>query len=122
MFYVERDKIYITKGDYGKLSIDLVDGNDEPYTMQTGDRIVFTAKHIPDDINPCLIIRSITNSIVFDPEDTKHMTPGTYSADIQLDTPSGKKITFWPKLSGNRRIDATINFKNFIIMPEVTTE
>ena len=59
-----------------------------------------------------------SNDILFSHNDTKDMAPGFYSAEVQLMTDDGKRITVWPKLEGNARTSAA-NRKNFCLMTEV---
>lgn len=53
------------------------------------------------------------------PEDTREAEVGQYSADIQLTTADGEVHTVYPRLEGKARYRKR-NFKNFVIMPEVT--
>jgi len=50
---------------------------------------------------------------------TSAIEVGQYSADIQLYTADGRRITVWPTPSGRERYLETNN-KVFIVMPEVT--
>lgn len=122
MFYVEHDKVYITKGDYGKLNVDIVNDEDEPYDLQTGDVVTLTVRETPGSLSKILEINSVISSISFNHDDTKDIEPGQYSADIQVRTANGKRFTIWPTLRGDARHKNEKNIKNFIVMPEVTTE
>ena len=118
MFYVEEDRIYLTRGDDAALNVSLRDASGSTYSMQAGDVLTLTVRALPSADSPALIqIDSLpgVNRIVLRHADT---VAGEYSADIQL-TSGGQRMTVWPALEGrNRRSDA--NFKNFVIMPEVT--
>ena len=50
---------------------------------------------------------------------TESYVPVAESADIQLTTADGEVHTVYPRLEGKARYRER-NFKNFIIMPEVT--
>ena len=55
---------------------------------------------------------------MFKHEDTNELSPGYYSAEVQLMTEDGKRITVWPKLVGNNKTSNS-NRKNFCLMTEV---
>lgn len=119
-FYVEEDCISITRGDDAVLDVSIFDMSGNPYEMNEGDTITLTVKEAPaDKYDVIFSVTSDNNRIVFRHEDTADVQVGRYSADIQLMTADGKRNTIWPERQGNERY-STSNYKNFIIMPEVT--
>lgn len=120
MFYIEDNVIYITKGDYGSIMLDLYDGEGVPYVMQEGDEVELTVRAQPTSTSEVVLSSTSTGPLIeIQPEDTASAATGEYSADIQLSLADGKIFTFWPRLEGDARIKNR-NFKNFVIMPEVT--
>lgn len=118
MFYVEEDRIYLTRGDDAALNVALRDASGSSYSMQAGDQLVLTVRRTPSDEGVVFSVASGSTRLLISHEDTANAVTGEYSADIQL-TSGGQRMTVWPALEGrNRRSDA--NFKNFVIMPEVT--
>ena len=57
--------------------------------------------------------------IVLRHADTVALEVGRYSADCQLVTAEGRIHTVWPQPEGSGRYRER-NFKNFVLMPEVT--
>lgn len=120
MFYIEDDVMFLTKGDYGALALDLKDGEGEPYAMQEGDTVTLTIRAEPTSESPVIAqVSAVIPRLVLVPEDTEGVAVGEYSADIQITMADGKRFTFWPRLDGSARRRER-NYKNFVIMPEVT--
>ncbi len=90
MFEISGTKITITRGDYAVLEMaitrELADGTREPFVLESGDVLVFTAKRNLCEITPVALKLTSYGSAVFTirPEDTKEMEPGTYVYDIEL--------------------------------------
>lgn len=121
MLQIDNDCIYITRGDDAMFRIALM-LNGEEYTMVHGDELTLTVRSSPEESSPVLAeITSLTNVLTLTHEDTAHIPAGTYSADIQLMQSGGKRTTVWPTITGNNRTRVH-NFRNFNIMPEVTTK
>lgn len=122
MLIIEENKIYITKGDDAVIELDMtIDG--ALYEMQAGDVLTLTVREKPVDSEPVLLqAQGIPGSrqIALVHEDTEKLAAGQYSADIQLTTQDGRRITVWPMLEGANR-KSTSNNKTFNVMPEVTT-
>ena len=121
MLIIEENKIYLTKGDDGVLPVDVHSGDGE-YTMNEADVLTLTVRELPSADSPILMqVQSNpgSNRIIISAKDSADMTPGQYSADIQLTNGSNRKYTLWPLLDGIARYRVA-NFKNFILMPEVT--
>ena len=121
MLYVEDEKIYLTKGDDGVLPVNVETG-DGAYEMGGSDVLTISVRELPSLDSPLLLrIQSEpgSNRIVFTSADTADMQPGRYSADIQLNDGAGRVHTIWPRLDGSAQYTVK-NFKNFVLMPEVT--
>ena len=113
--------INLTVGDDAAFTVQLKTDEGEPYTMAQHEFLIFSVREKASLESPLLLeIASelASNEIVFTHDDTKDMAPGFYSAEVQLMTDDGKRITVWPKLQGNSRTSAT-NRKNFCLMTEV---
>lgn len=121
MFYVEDQAIYLTRGDSAEVSIDLTTEGGEAYDMGASDTLTLTVRKEPSATSTVIFAKSVTGSgvITIIPEDTQDAEIGQYSADIQLTTADGEVHTVYPRLEGKSRYRER-NFKNFIIMPEVT--
>lgn len=127
MLYLEeaRDgsiKINLTRGDDAVIEVPLQNIDEEEYVLGEDEYLIFDVRAVPREDSELLIhIVSIPGSsrIVFTHEDTVNLEPGQYSAEIQLMTSDGKRVTVWPKPTGKFKIKDTANRKNFILMPEV---
>lgn len=121
MLFIEYDVIYLTRGDDAGIDVSLTAGG-VPYQMQEGDVLTLTVRERPSPDSPVLIeVHSETPHISITHEDTANVASGAYSADVQLLTADGKRITVFPKPVGQHRTTA-LNWRNFVVMPEVTTE
>jgi len=90
--------------------------------MGEDEYLIFGVRLIPNESSELLVnIESAPGSdrIVISHEDTVLLDPGVYSAEIQLMTSDGKRITVYPKPSGKYRVNENVNRKNFVLMPEV---
>lgn len=127
MLYLEetRDgsiKINLTRGDDAVIEVPLQNIDEEEYVLGEDEYLIFDVRAVPREDSELLIhITSNpgSNRIVFTHEDTVNLEPGQYSAEIQMMTSDGKRITIWPKPTGKFKIKDTANRKNFILMPEV---
>jgi hypothetical protein len=130
MLYLEeaRDgsiKINLTRGDDAVIEVPLQNIDEEEYILGEDEYLIFDVRAVPREDSELLIhITSVPGSsrIVFTHEDTVNLEPGQYSAEIQMMTSDGKRITIWPKPTGKFKIKDTANRKNFILMPEVVYE
>lgn len=122
MLIIENDVVYITRGDDGTLKVAVTSDDGSSYTMQPGDTLTLTVREAPTR-DPPVIFTAIgaagSERIPIRHEDTAEVEPGRYSADVQLRTEAGRRHTVWPELPAADRYKAK-NFRNFIIMPEVT--
>lgn len=121
MFYVEDQAIYLTRGDSAEVSIDLTTESGETYDLGANDTLTLTVRKEPTATSTVVFAKSVAGSgvIPIAPEDTREAEVGQYSADIQLTTADGEVHTVYPRLEGKARYRER-NFKNFVIMPEVT--
>ena len=130
MLYISESKdgaevINLTRGDDAVIDVPMEDADGETYTMGETEYLIFAVRKIPNRNSELLVqIESNrgSNQIVFDHEDTKDKAVGEYSAEIQLMTVDGKRITIWPTPTGKYATNENINRKNFILMPEVIDE
>ena len=121
MIYIKNDVVNLTVGDDAVLTISLKTDEGEPYEMAAHEFLIFSVREKASLESPLLleiVSDLMSNDIVFTHDDTKDMEPGFYSAEVQLMTDDGKRITVWPLLEGNARTSAT-NRKNFCLMTEV---
>ena len=121
MFYIEEQAIYLTRGDSAEVSIDLTTEGGEKYELGAGDTLTLTVRKEPTATSAVIFAKYVTGAgaVTITPEDTQDAEVGQYSADIQLTTADGEVHTVYPQLEGKARYRER-NFKNFIIMPEVT--
>ena len=112
----------IPRGDYGEMEVQITDEQGNEYKMQEGDYLTFSVRELPTKDSKLLIqIHSITNTIVFNPADTADVEPGQYSADVEMNTADGKRFTIWCYIPEEKRDKGKVkNWKNFIVLPEVT--
>ena len=127
MLYISEAKdgsevINLTRGDDACLEVPMKNTAGTAYTMGETEYLIFGVRKLPNEKSELLInIESVpgSNRIVFSHADTKDLEVGAYSAEAQLMTSDGKRITVWPKPEGRFRTSETANRKNFVIMPEV---
>lgn len=113
--------INLTVGDDATLTVPLKTDDGEDYEMTQNEYLIFTVREKPSLDSTILIeIQSDpgSNDIDIAHDDTADMLPGFYSAEVQLMADDGKRITVWPKLTGNARTSSS-NRKNFCLMTEV---
>lgn len=123
MIYVSNNVINLTVGDDAVLTVPLKDAEAHPYTMDPREYLIFALKETPTDESPVLLeinSESGSNQINFTHNDTKDLDVGFYSAEVQLMTVDGQRVTVWPKLEGNNRTSKS-NRRNFCLMTEVVT-
>ena len=119
MLLIDNDIVYLTKGDDAEIEVNIRDGDGNDYEMQDGDTLTLTVRELPDfSSNVVFAITSTTNRIPISHADTDNADVGRYSMDIELIT-SGLHRTIFPTLEKDARARVK-NFRNFVIMPEVT--
>ena len=129
MIYIEKSNdgssiINLTVGDDASLSIDLKTDDGTEYEMSEEEYLIFSVREKPSAFSELLVeIQSEkgSNEIIFSHADTADLSPGYYSAEAQLMTEDGKRITVWPMLKGNNKTSNS-NRKNFCLMTEVVYE
>lgn len=95
-FKVNRNTIYLTRGDTFKAQVTIENPDGTVYTPVEGDTIRFALKKSIDDAE-CLIYKDIpidTGLLVINPEDTKSLEFGSYVYDVQLTKVNGDVDTF----------------------------
>lgn len=121
MLQIDNDTIYITRGDDAMFRI-VLKLNGEDYAMRTGDTLTLTVRTTPEETSPILIeVTSVNNIFSLRHTDTAAIPAGSYSADIQLMQADGTRTTVWPTIIGSNRTRVH-NYKNFNVMPEVTSK
>lgn len=123
MFRIEDNVIYITRGDSAVFGVTAyIDGDSSsPYELNEGDYFTLTVRKLASKRSDVLFSVNSTNGrIVLSNEDTSDADVGKYSADIQLNMANGDRYTIWPKFEMVKSA-REYNYKNFCIMPEVTT-
>ena len=127
MLYISEDKdggevVNLTRGDDACLEVPMKNADGEFYKMGETEYLIFGVRRVPRLDSELLIsIESApgSNRIIFSHADTADQDVGEYSAEVQLMTAEGKRITVWPLPQGRQRIKENINRKNFVLMPEV---
>ena len=121
MLQIDNDAIYITRGDDAMFRM-VLKLNGEVYKMSKGDVMTLTVRATPEDTSPILAEVTTQNDVfTLQHADTADIPAGSYSADIQLEQVNGKRTTVWPTIVGSNRTRIH-NFKNFNVMPEVTSK
>lgn len=82
MFQIDDSGIYLTRGDTARLAIKVKYFQGEDYTLQDGDKLVFTVKKELTDTKP--IFQYEGAMLTIQPEDTKKLEYGAYWFDVQL--------------------------------------
>ena len=126
MIYISNDfegdsVINLTVGDDAELLVPLKTDDGKEYTMTENEWLIFSVREKATEESPLLVeilSEHGSNEIIFTHNDTAELTPGYYSAEIQLMAEGGKRITVWPKMVGSEKI-RPINRKNFCLMTEV---
>lgn len=121
MIYVEDNVINLTRGDDAVLIVPLTKPDGTEYILEEQEYLIFGVRELPREDSAVLLeIQSGNgdNTIEFKHSDTAEMDTGFYSAEIQMMTEGGERITVWPKLTGNSRTSKS-NRKNFCLMTEV---
>lgn len=86
MFEIERNTIWLTRGDTFKAVIEIRDRSGDIYEPEVGDSLKFHLKRHYEDVN-CIVEKSIpTDSLMLwlRPEDTQQLPYGTYVFEVEL--------------------------------------
>ena len=123
MIYISDNVINLTRGDDAVLTMLLKDSEKHEYELDSREYLIFGLRETPTEDSPLLLEingERGDNKIPFAHDDTKDLPVGYYSAEVQLMTSDGQRITVWPKLTGNSRTSKS-NRRNFCLMTEVVT-
>lgn len=116
MLMIKNGKIMLTRGDSAYITVTLKAQDGAAYTMQAGDKLTLTVRQLADDTSAVLLqTESDSTQLHLLPAQTKQLTAGKYSYDIQLSTASGDVYTVVGAA------DTNTSLSNFTILPEVTT-
>ncbi len=116
MLSIKNGKISLTRGDSAYINVDLTTSTGEVYEMQAGDTLTLTVRRLADDTSAVLLqTESDSAQLHLLPAQTKQLSAGKYSYDIQLVTSSGDVYT----VVGATNTSTILN--NFTILPEVTS-
>ena len=113
--------INLTIGDDAVLEIPLKTDDGEDYEMGENEYLIFTVREKANEDSPVMFELESergSNEITIAHDDTKDFNPGYYSAEVQFMGEDGKRITVWPKLTGNGKTSQG-NRKNLCLMSEV---
>lgn len=92
MFSLRNNNLKITKGDYAAITVDLINPDGSPHTMESGESLTFTArKFINGEI--AMTTTSTTNVLELKHNKTSLLEPGKYFFDIEHKTASGEPST-----------------------------
>ena len=124
MLYIDDSIIYITQNDDAAIDVIMTLNDNSKYVMSSTETLTLTVRAMPDISSSVLL--SITsmpgsNRIVIRGEDTANVLPGRYSMDVQLNRDDKTKYTVIPNNIAAADRHKVRNWKNFVIMPEVTT-
>lgn len=94
MLEITKDHVSLTRGDNANIIVTIRDLNGDVYTLQTGDKLVFTLK-INCNTQDIVIQKDITSNstIAIEHNDTKSLPYGQYWFDVQLTTAGGDVYT-----------------------------
>ncbi|MEE0325572.1 MAG: hypothetical protein UDP13_02105 [Butyricicoccus sp.] len=116
MLMIRNGKIMLTRGDSAYITVTLKSQDGAAYTMQAGDKLTLTVRQLADDTSAVLLqTESDSAQLHLLPAQTKQLSAGKYSYDIQLSTASGDVYTVVGAA------DTNTSLSNFTILPEVTT-
>lgn len=116
MLMIKNGRIMLTRGDSAYITVALKAQDGAAYTMQAGDKLTLTVRKQAVDTSSVLLqTESDSTQLHLLPAQTKQLTAGKYSYDIQLSTASGDVYTVVGAA------DTNTSLSNFTILPEVTT-
>ena len=100
MLKVQKNKIYLTRGDSAFLTISLNDENGSLYELSEGDKIYFRLKKSSSSDNLLLEKEVNTQTLTLElftlellPEDTEDLSSGLYCYEVELVTAENKHYT-----------------------------
>lgn len=123
MLYIEDGVISVTQNDDVILEVALTTSDGEPYDMDAGDVLTLSVREYPVKDSPLLLSVSSnpgTNRITLNGSDTLNIAPGKYSYDVQITYADGSRYTILPNNLDESIRGTGKNWKNFVVMGEVT--
>ena len=95
MLKVQKNKIYLTRGDSAFLTISLNDENGSSYELSEGDKVYFRLKKSSSSDNLLLEKEVNTQTLTLEllPEDTAELSSGLYCYEVELVTAEDKHYT-----------------------------
>jgi len=93
MIRINRNRIYLTRGDSASFTIELEDDCGNQYFLEDGDELVFTLKKSVMDKEFIIQKRVMDYEFKLYPEETTGLTYGNYYYDIQLTKINGDVCT-----------------------------
>lgn len=88
------NNILITRGDTATIDISIKDESDQEYTLQAGDKLLFSVKKLPIASNPVIEKTLTAKQLILSSDDTDNLSFGVYKYDITLLTALGDICTF----------------------------
>ena len=126
MLKVIEDRIYLIRGDDEALKVNVTNDAGEAVILGETETLTLTVREQPSRESSVIFASTSapgSNRIVINHADTADTEYGEYSADVQLLTAEGRRKTVWPVFGEDNIPRANDkNWKNFIILPEVTME
>ena len=123
MLYIDDDVISITRGDDATLEITINKSDGTEFEMDPSDTLTLTVRERPCCGCPVLLTSTSapgSNRIVLSGDAKAEVCPGRYSYDVQLNRANGERYTILPNEIDPELQGRTANWRNFIIMGEVT--
>ena len=92
---MQKNKIYLTRGDSAFLTISLNDENGSSYELSEGDKVYFRLKKSSSSDNLLLEKEVNTQTLTLEllPEDTAELSSGLYCYEVELVTAEDKHYT-----------------------------
>lgn len=100
--------IKMIRGDTARFEIEILNQNEEPYSLQEGDKLVFTVKKNVSTRCVALQKQITGETFTITHDDTKNMAYGEYVYDVQLTQANGDVTTVIPPSSFY--LDKEVNF------------
>lgn len=123
MLYINDGVIAITKGDDAVLEITINKSDGTAFEMNETDTLTLTVRECPCANYPVLLTATTapgSNRIVLTGSATANICPGQYSYDVQLNRVGGERYTVLPDDLSPGVMTSGSNYKNFLILSEVT--
>ena len=84
MINIDDNNIFITRGDTALFNIEMLDADDEPYTMAADESIIFTVKRMYEYGDIVIEKTSSIPQIALSSDDTNTLSFGSYKYDVYL--------------------------------------